>query len=236
MVFFRSKSKGVTLVELSIVLAIFGILIVVGISGRSLIDISRATATTQYLNNRSIAFQTFTSTYDCVPGDCATLSVVGATGQLATVGVGNGNTMINAADATNPNEIAFAEEHLVRAQLFNRSIGIITDGINQAAGSNLLSTILPLTKVPTTYVSAFTIAGEHYNILGAASATENVINGTPVAYPNLFRIIDSKVDDGNAITGLARCEEVAITGATVAFANTTTAYNAMPSCVFASKL
>ena len=224
--FFNAKNKGVTLVELSIVLAIFGILIVVGISGRSLIDISRATATTEYLSNRSIAFQTFTSTYDCVPGDCATPTVVGSTGQLNTVGVGNGNITIESL-ATN-NEIPFVEEHFVKAQLFNRSIGTITAGTNP----NLVS-ILPMSKVPGAYVSSVSIAGNIYNVLGGASTTETLINGTAIAYPNLFRIIDSKIDDSSATTGNARCET---TFATTGFSGTT-AYNAMTSgCVFAVKI
>jgi len=251
MVFFRSKSKGVTLVELSIVLAIFGILIIVGISGRSLIDISRTNATMQYLNNRSIAFETFATTYSCLPGDCALVPVQS---QLGTTGLGNGNTKIELVSEETRNELAFVEEHFVKAQLFNRTIGEITYSADiaavpangptpataasiteQGATENKLAGILPMVKIPSTYVSTFTIAGENYNILGAASATENVVNGTAVAYPNLFRIIDSKLDDGVATTGIARCETAGITATTTAFAGTS-AYSAITGCVLAIKI
>jgi prepilin-type N-terminal cleavage/methylation domain-containing protein len=163
MVFFHSKSKGVTLVELSIVLAIFGILIIVGISGRALIDISRTNATMQYLNHRSIAFQTFETTYDCLPGDCAKDLT-----QINVTVKGDGDTIIELADSTAGgataaanNELAFVEEHFVKAKLFNRTITPTIVASAQGSADNLLSGILPIVKIPSTYVSTFTIVSKN---------------------------------------------------------------------------
>lgn len=235
MVFFRSKSKGVTLVELSIVLAIFGILIIVGISGRALIDISRTNATMQYLNHRSIAFQTFETTYDCLPGDCAKDLT-----QINVTAKGDGDTIIElngattgAATAAN-NELAFVEEHFVKAKLFNRTITPTIVALAQTTTDNKLSAILPIVKIPSTYVSTFTIASKNYNVLGALSSVdENIVNGTPVAYPNLFRIIDAKLDDGDAEKGIARCETTDITTSTTTL--TGAAYSTT-ACVFAIEI
>ena len=243
---FKSKSKGVTLVELSIVLAVLGILIVVGISGRSFIDISRATATIKQLSDRDLAFQIFTSTYDCIPGDCSNATVVGTNGALTTIGIGDGDTKIEASSGaattnTVPNEIAYAEEHLVDAQLFNRSISTVTAyTANQtqiSAANNLLVKILPSAKVPSSYISSFTFGSNgNYSVIGGASSTENVINGLVIPYPQIFRTIDSKIDDGSAFAGNVRCETVAVTSATTTFANTTTPYSTATGCVLFVKM
>lgn len=228
MVLLRAKSRGVTLVELSIVLAILGILIVVGISGRSLIDISRATATVEYLGNRSIAFQTFETTYSCLPGDCALTTVVGGAGSLNTNGVGNGNTKIEAFAAPINDEIGFVEEHFFKAQLFNRSVTVA------AAAQNDLTKILPVAKVPGSYVSSLTVNSGMHHVIGGASATD-VVNGNLVLYPAIFRIIDSKLDDGDATQGSVLCSTTAITAA--ATTTNATGYNAINAgCVLVSKV
>jgi prepilin-type N-terminal cleavage/methylation domain-containing protein len=229
MVLLRGKSRGVTLVELSIVLAILGILIVVGISGRSLIDISRATATVEYLGNRSIAFQTFETTYSCLPGDCSLTTVVGSTGSLNTTGVGNGNTKIEAfVTSASADEIGFVEEHFFKAQLFNRSVTVA------ATAKNDLTKILPVAKVPGSYVSSLTVNSEMHHVIGGASATD-VVNGNVVLYPAIFRIIDSKLDDGDATKGSVLCSTAAIT--TTATTTNATGYNAINAgCVLVSKV
>lgn len=234
----NSRSKGVTLIELSIVLAILGILIIVGISGRSLIDVSRATSTIKQIGDRDLAFQIFTSTYDCVPGDCAITTVVGANGALNTVGIGNGNTLIEAATATTPNEIAFAEEHLVKAQLFNRTYSTITAFTGaQNAGENLLAQILPAVKIPSSYISSITVGNlGNYNVVGGASATENIFNNQLVLYPAILRIVDSKIDDGSAFTGRVRCETAQPASTIATFANVGTDYSAITSCVLFSSM
>jgi prepilin-type N-terminal cleavage/methylation domain-containing protein len=239
----KSKNKGVTLVELSIVLAVMGILIIVGISGRSFIDISRATATIKQLNDRDLAFQIFTSTYDCTPGDCALTTVVGSNGALKSTGIGNGNTRVEASSGsattnTVPNEVVYAEEHLVQAQLFNRTYGTVTPyAASTAQTGNNLKDILQSAKIPSTYISSMSVGSLGlYSIVGGASATESAINGLTVSYPGIFRIIDSKIDNGSAISGNVQCETTALTPAFTAFANTTTDYPAITSCVFLAKM
>lgn len=219
--------------ELSIVLAILGILIVATISGKSLIDISRATATIQQLSDRVLAFQIFSSTYDCIPGDCSTTTV---TSNLGATGIGNGNNVVEAYVASSkPNELVFVEEHLVKARLFNRTIGTVTAGTTQTAGQNLLADNLTVSKVPGAYISSFSIGQVFYNIVGGASATENVINGIPIAYPGIFKIIDSKVDDSSATTGDIRCETTAPTATFATFVGTT-AYPSISTCTLFAKM
>ena len=241
----KSKNKGVTLVELSIVLAVMGILIIVGISGRSFIDISRATATIKQLNDRDLAFQIFTSTYDCTPGDCALTTVVGANGALKSTGMGNGNTKVevssgSATTNTVPNELVYAEEHLVNAQLFNRTYGTVTAyTANAAQTGNTVASILQSAKIPSTYISSMSVGSLGlYSVVGGASATEAAINGLTVSYPGIFRIIDSKIDNGSAISGNVRCETTALGSTFAAFVNTTIDYSAstMTSCVLLAKM
>ncbi len=236
MLIVNGKSKGVTLVELSIVLAVLGILIIVGISGRGLIDISRATATIKQLSDRDLSFQIFLSTYDCLPGDCSMTTVAGSNGMLATTGIGDGDTKIEAyASSSTPNEIAFVEEHLVKAQLFNRSIGTVTAGTTQSGTQNLLSGILPIAKVPGAYFSVMNIGTiGTYSIIGGASSTENVLNGLAISYPGIFKIIDSKIDDANGTSGNVVCQGADITSAITTLSGTS--YASATKCAFVVKM
>ncbi|MFT4967366.1 MAG: prepilin-type N-terminal cleavage/methylation domain-containing protein [Candidatus Deianiraeaceae bacterium] len=193
----NSRSRGVTLIELSIVLAILGVLIVATISGKSLIDISRATATMQQVRDRTLAFQIFSSTYDCTPGDCKASTVI--TGALD----GNGNGKIGTfIDAANPGEIAIVENHLEKSKLFNRPVAV--------AGVTLdnLLLILPKSKVAAGYISTVHMGNQPYSMIGGIATATDLMNST-VIVPGVFQIIDSKLDDGVANLGSIQCHTVA---------------------------
>lgn len=204
--FKNSKSQGVTLVELSIVLAILGILVVATISGRSLIDISRATATIQQLSDRTLVFDIFQSTYDCMPGDC-----IDATTKISSVVAnanGNGDVIINLGGTTYKNELAFVDEHLTKAKLFTRTVNTIDTGLVTALPSdttkNHLPRILAQTKVPGAYISSVSSNAQHFHIVGGFTTTNitksDLINAYPVP-PTSLQILDTKIDDGAAGTG-----------------------------------
>ena len=201
-----AKSRGVTLVELSIVLAILGILVIVGVSGRSLLDIARATATIEQINSRSIAFQTFEATYGCVPGDCALTTIVGASGSLNTVGVGDGNGKIG--HLSRFEESFYAEEHFYKAGLFSRPVTI--------SGTLVAENIYASVKIPNFHIALFTLnsnpaynnfVGGVYHVIYQPSQALNLVYFAPWrnSYLKIFQIIESKLDDGDITTGNMRC-------------------------------
>ncbi len=199
----KSRSRGVTLTELSIVLAILGILIVAGVSGKFLIDASRATTTIQQLADRTLAFRVFFTSYDCIPGDCLDADI--KTQSLSTMN-GNGDGNINVyGTSVNKNEVAFVEEHLSKSRLFIRTLnytGIDYTKIN-------LSKFLTPGKIAGSYISSVSSGGSVYNVVGGFSTNNNgtvpdVVNFTP-ANVGILRIIDSKTDDSIANSGNIKC-------------------------------
>ncbi|MDA0617650.1 MAG: prepilin-type N-terminal cleavage/methylation domain-containing protein [Proteobacteria bacterium] len=234
----NSKSRGVTLIELSIVLAILGVLIVATISGKSLIDISRATATMQQLRDRSLAFQIFSSTYDCIPGDC-----IDAQSKIAGVivdGNGNGDGTINLASATHRNEVALVEHHLIQSKLFTRTIASINTAIGApVALENPLEPILPKAKVTNGYISSVSSGNNFYNIVGAFSQTNStvsdLINYNSLAY-TVLQIVDSKVDDGIATTGSITCHAVTAPTTDGLYVLPATATDYTANCTLAARM
>jgi len=191
-----SKSRGVTLVELSIVLAILGILIVATVSGKSLIDMARATATIQYFKDRSVAMQLFDASYSALPGDATYSSIA----DLQPTLYGDGSKGIN----TFPETVA-VDYHFSKAKLYTRSIpdSAITGGTSSASGTLATpSAILTAAKVSGSNV--FTVSKsetDHFHAIGAISA---LVGYNTVSSP-MFKIVDTKTDDGVYNTGYVKC-------------------------------
>ncbi len=189
-----SKGRGVTLVELSIVLAILGILIVATISGKSLIDMARATATIQYFKDRSVAMQLFDASYAATPGDASYANIIDLTPKLYGDAANGINTMP---------ETAAVDYHFYLAKLYARTIATtaVTGGDLAATGTvSDYGQFLTKSKVAGAYVFTFsTTASNHFHGIGAIGETY-----TPIASP-MFKIIDTKTDDGVSGSGAVQC-------------------------------
>lgn len=217
MLILNSKNRGVTLIELSIVLAILGVLIIATISGRSLITISRATATMQQLSDRTLAMQVFQNTYECLPGDC-----VDATTKISASNNGNGNNIIEIdpdgnATTTTDAENGLVEYHLISAKLFTRTPLQAAFSAGATSASNQMDMILPKSKIPYGYISNAHVGGAVNTVIGGVNttvaATRAKINDV-VINKDILQIIDTKSDDGVANTGSFKCAS-ALVSATV---------------------
>ncbi len=144
--------SGFTLVELSIVLVILGLLVGGVLAGQSLIRSAELRAITTEKNNYVIALNAFKEKYMALPGDMANAYAFwgtdcGTDSTTASTGCnGDGNGLINNYDAIS--EGAKAWEHLSRAGLIEGNFdgtGVVTSG----AALDVSNTNSPKSKFPS---------------------------------------------------------------------------------------
>lgn len=123
------KLGGFTLIELSIVLVIIGLLVGGVLVGRELIVSAKIRKGISDLEKLGTAVQTFKLKYNCIPGDCPNITEVFPTGIYA--GNGNGNGLIDNWS----NESMSAHDSLVASNLIPKTSVILHP--MQAQGSYL---------------------------------------------------------------------------------------------------
>ena len=98
---YRIKNKvGFTLVELSIVLVIIGLVIGGVMVGRDLIETSKIRAQITQISDIETQINTFRLKYNCLPGDCTNATtVIGASFNSYTINDGDGDNIIRSTYA-----------------------------------------------------------------------------------------------------------------------------------------
>lgn len=218
-------NRGFSLVELSIVLVILGLLTGGILAGQSLIKAAELRSVSTEFGRYVTAAQTFRDKYFALPGDfnsatkfwgyqggagCVTNSgVVAAAGGTCD---GNGNAMVDAgAAASQSGEIFQFWSHLARA-------GMIEGTYSGLAGSGgqldaTLATNVPASKLAQAGWGVRTVPGitdggpgtdftasyGTYFLFGAKAASSYVWN--PIMRPEDQWNIDTKMDDGKPATG-----------------------------------
>jgi prepilin-type N-terminal cleavage/methylation domain-containing protein len=176
------SGAGFTLIEMAIVLAVIGILLLVVMQGRSLIGTSHSQAVVTAVKDLGTAIAQFRERYGYLPGDMptATTQVPGVVAGSCSVSAnGNGDGHIDAA------ELACVTNHLFNAGFIKGGTGPITlyasDKIItvRAIGSGASA----ITTFPT--------------------STRNVIEVWN-AQCQIAQDLDAKTDDGNFATGNTR--------------------------------
>jgi prepilin-type N-terminal cleavage/methylation domain-containing protein len=112
------STKGFTLIELSIVLVIIGLIVGSVLVGRELIHAAEIRKTITQREQFETAVHTFRAKFNCLPGDCATAAELGlSTGDFSKVGAaGTGDGIIN-YDGITSNEFANFWYHLYKTDL-----------------------------------------------------------------------------------------------------------------------
>lgn len=85
--------SGYTLIEMSIVLVIIGLIVGCVMVGEDLIHAAKIQKQIKQLQDYELAFNTFAQKYNCIPGDC-----VAATSFWPSAVNGNGNDIVDTAD------------------------------------------------------------------------------------------------------------------------------------------
>ncbi|MBU6338679.1 MAG: prepilin-type N-terminal cleavage/methylation domain-containing protein [Rickettsiales bacterium] len=230
---FSSKKSAFSLIELSIVLIIIGLLIAGVTGGASLIKSSELRSAISEARGYAVAVSGFYSQYNALPGDYTT-AVAGSAVSDTTYGLNSKIQYNNANITTYSSESVVAWDQLIKTGTIDNSLNLTSSNItnSQAVGTNM-----PASKIKfagwhfdyriavtsatdaayTTSVSEGKAASPAYQnvvvLTGATTASTTVantlVNGSaPLATASLTGpdalSIDTKVDDGFANAGRVR--------------------------------
>ncbi len=213
----KHKQSGFTLVELSIVLVIIGLIVGGVLSGRDMIRAAEIRSTISQMESFNTAVNTFRDKFGGVPGDiiASRAAQFGFTARSATgtetgaaasfVGQGDGNRLVEACDT---GDVGFGCETLLfwrdlsDAEMVDDRYDTATDAYPAAAVT--IADYLPTAKLgqgnfihvyPRGGRNTFLMSGVTTNAAGGAMTLSQ--NLTPQTAFN----IDDKLDDGTPLTG-----------------------------------
>ena len=205
--------SGFTLVEVSVVIVIIGLVIGSISLGYSIVHAAELRKIVSITQSYSAAVKTFEARYDCLPGDCPsayTQSLADSSSTSAWGGIGDGNRMVGG----NKYEFWNFWYHLSKAKLINWSY----ETEPAAAYTPCKQSASPC--LPGDYSNEhgfkggwWVLHGKDPNITGSTSlVTPRNIHywwlsgraagrGSPIFTPEDAFVIDSKMDDGIPTTG-----------------------------------
>jgi len=214
----RNKQSGFTLIELSIVLVIIGLIVGGVLVGQDLIKAAEVRATITQIEKYNTSVRTFQGKFGGLPGDlvastAAQYGIFDLTTVGGTAGFGDGNGLIEGGAAGSSaflGEPAVFWKHLTDAGLADGNYGTnLVKATGASASQSIAGTYIPAAKLARG--NSFTVASSngfnYYFIAGLGSATQITIAtgvyaaGTNNLTPQEGQNIDAKVDDGKPFSG-----------------------------------
>lgn len=220
---YKPKLKAFTLIELSIVLVIIGLIVGGVLVGKDLIEAAKLRKTASELEHQLAAINTFKIKYNCLPGDCKNSTQFFGTSN--NNGNGNGNDIISFLQGSNGNEGLLAAYQLSAAGLFG-NIARAASNIPDIRTDILNGITVPVTPLGNDTRWTIRDNGAHW-IVGTTFSwgstyllgrdndnvgTENwlLLDKVDTSWPPLQNsaltptqasYIDSKIDDGKPAAG-----------------------------------
>ncbi len=225
----KQKNSGFTLVELSIVLVIIGLLVGGILAGADLIRAAKVGKIISEREQIMTAMNTFYLKYNCIPGDCYNISTY-----LSGETNGDGDeVMENTTVASNPAEIYAAWKQMAAATLYPGNF----NGLNGSGGANnhsVIGTNIPgskaISKAGYSFYANSTMSGDPYpgywwngtygNIVWFGKENSNTVTLDPALKPVDAHNIDKKLDDGIPGTGKVRALYANISSCTTSGSST----------------
>lgn len=223
-----AKQVGFTLIELSIVLVIIGLIVGGVLVGQDLIKAAEIRSTIGQYEKYNASINTFRTKYNGIPGDLAAAQSTAfgldptAGAHSGGTGLGDSNGLITDSNGTNVNapvgETTLFWQQLSAASLIDGSFGA---DLTTAAATATATTGLyfPQAKIGRNYWAVGSSSGLNYYALAnlgtittgaAATAKYNPSKGlTPIEAFN----IDTKLDDGAPNTGIVQARGTGSTAA-----------------------
>jgi prepilin-type N-terminal cleavage/methylation domain-containing protein len=195
------REQGFTLVELSIVLVIIGLIIGGVLTGQQIIQNARITNTINAIQAYQAQLQTYAQNFGVLPGDDA--SATSRFPSVANLSNGDGNGKIGDGTTAFESEASGGEDHLVWAHL--RAAGLVK---NQATITTATSGDTTTSTANTAVYPANPFNGVFAFQTGAFTGTNNAFTTTVLclnAVPSsAAQAIDSRLDDGFPNSGTIR--------------------------------
>jgi prepilin-type N-terminal cleavage/methylation domain-containing protein len=180
----KSTNRGFTLVELSIVLVIIGLIVGGVLTGQALIQAAKVRAQLTQIEQLDTAMNAFRAKFDCLPGDCQPNS-----GVLNAAGDGDGLIDYGAWSAA-------LESALAWSQMAEQSM---------VTGSYTPAGTFTTEQIGAAKLGGFIMIGSdattNYYALTNYTGSPVTLNTVPIISADAARTIDAKRDDGRPNTG-----------------------------------
>ena len=201
----RMNNKGFTLVELSIVLIIIGLLIAGVTSGKKLIQQAKISKVINEFSMYNLAVKTFETTYDALPGDFSKAADFWGSSGCGTGCSGDGDGLISLTGGTS-REAYTSTYHLMKAEMISANLTFQTTG-TMTPGSTIPASSWGGGSGYSIWGWSISVTGASVNVAAAVAMGAAISNGW-----NYFRVIspfntyaiDNKMDDGMPNTGILR--------------------------------
>lgn len=218
------RSAGFTLIELSIVLVIIGLVIGAVLTGRDLIRAAGIRSAITQVEEYQTIVNTFRIKYNAVPGDVTDEDAI-AVGFVRRfdsghgTGVIHGNGLIEATSDDIVNDSARVAGYepmlfwsdLSDVQLVSRNFSEATDTmvaalvLGQSAREQVDKHLPALSGLETNYVTVFSTGGINYfQLTGVTSVSAGSYGLDYQMTPGTANNIDTKIDDGLPLSGIVR--------------------------------